>query len=64
MTNKRQLQRRHLVYYLKVLDADTQSVLGFLVDVTVGGMRLLSEKAIPLERVYNVIMQIPCPDGT
>ena len=64
MTNKRQFERRHLVYYLKVSDADTKNVLGYLVDITVGGMRLLSEEAIPLDRAYSIVLEVPCPDGT
>ncbi len=51
---QRRAQRRHLIYYLKVIDNDTDQQLGFLVDITTKGMMLMSEEAIELNKNFHL----------
>lgn len=55
----RTLKRRHLVYYLEVYDDETNQLLGHLVDVTTGGLKLVSKEKIPTNRKYKLRMMLP-----
>ncbi|HPH95074.1 MAG TPA: hypothetical protein PKW33_02095 [Anaerolineaceae bacterium] len=57
--NKRKLQRRHLIYYLRVFDDTTNALLGHLVDITPEGVMLISENPIPTNVVYHLRMELP-----
>ncbi len=46
MANKRRLQRRHLIYYLKVIEKNTNKHMGYLVDITTEGIMLMSEFSV------------------
>ncbi len=46
MLEKRKLVRRHLIYYLQVLERDTDNLIGHLVDITPYGLLLVSEAPI------------------
>ncbi len=59
MDERRQLKRRHLIYYLQVEDIDTGRLLGHLVDVSPGGVMLMSEDAIQVDTVFHLRMKIP-----
>ncbi len=59
MENKRKLKRRHLIYYLRVFDYDTKDLLGHLVDITTEGIMLISEKPIPQDKNYRLLMTLP-----
>ncbi len=39
-------QRRHLIYYLPIRDRDTGEMVGRLVDISTGGLRMLSEREL------------------
>lgn len=56
---RRKLKRRHLIYYLRVFDVETNNLLGHLVDMTPDGIMLISETAIPLGVVYHLKMSLP-----
>lgn len=43
---KRKIKRRHLIYYLQVIDREQEQVVGYMVDITTNGIMLMSEKAI------------------
>ena len=51
---ERSMKRRHLIYYLKVLDRDTEELLGFLVDITTKGFMVMSEKPIERDKVFHL----------
>ncbi len=51
---KRKLKRRHLIYYLTVLEKDTDRVIGFLVDITTNGIMIMSEFPIKNETVLHL----------
>lgn len=57
--NRRRLRRRHLIYYLRVFDQESGELLGHLVDVNRGGIMLISEKSIPLDKEFNLRMDLP-----
>jgi len=62
-SDRRSIKRRHLIYYLRVWDADAGTELGHLVDITTGGLMLVSEREIPVDRDYNLEMRWPGDDG-
>ena len=48
MTEKRKHRRANLIYYLEVHDQETGECIGHLVDISLGGLKMISElKAIP-----------------
>lgn len=55
----RSLKRRHLIYYLEVHDEQTGTLLGHLVDITTGGLKLVSRQPIPVNRDYKLAMTLP-----
>ena len=57
--NKRQLKRWYLVMYLRVFDEDTGQLLGHIVDINKDGLRLVSDKPIPLARTYRLLVDVP-----
>ena len=50
MAEKRKLPRRDFTYYMPVMDAMTQQLVGHLTDISTGGFRLDSVKKIALEQ--------------
>ena len=59
MDDKRKLQRRHLIYYLRVFDRATDQLLGHLVDLTNDGAMLISEIQITAEEIFKLRMILP-----
>ncbi len=59
MGEHRKLKRRHLIYYLKVMDRDTGEILGFLVDITTQGIMIMSEQPIKTGRTFHLQLLIP-----
>ena len=62
MDERRQLKRRHLIYYLSVEDIDTGRTLGHLVDVNPDGIMLMSPEPIQSGKVFRLRMTIPAGD--
>ncbi len=56
---KRQLERHHLLYYLRIWDADKNCLLGHLADVSTEGFLLVGEDKLPTNQVYNIEMKLP-----
>ena len=54
----RKLSRRHLIVYLRVYDRDSDILLGHLVDITSGGLMLMSEEEIPVDRVCRLRIDV------
>ena len=59
MEERRRLRRRHLYYYSRVFDEDTQQMTGRLVDLTTEGMMLISEKPIDTEATFKFRLVLP-----
>jgi len=58
-SNKRQLKRVHLIYYLRIFDNNSGNNLGHLVDITTQGIMMISEKPIQAGQDFSMRMQLP-----
>ena len=52
--NQRSLERKNLIYYLKVFDQSTGNLMGRLADLTQNGLMLLSEEPIPTKKNFKM----------
>ncbi len=59
MSDRRTLHRRHLIYYLKVLDRETEELLGHLVDITEEGLMIVSENCLKEGKLMKMKMLLP-----
>jgi hypothetical protein len=59
MQEKRKLKRRHLIYYLRVFDRNTDDLIGHLVDITPEGAMLISDRPIETNTVFQFRMALP-----
>ena len=59
----RKLKRWTLVYDLLVLPIDSDSPLGHVADIHMEGMRLVSEKSIPVGEDFSFWMALPPGNG-
>jgi hypothetical protein len=59
MSDRRILHRRHLIYYLKVFERDTDTLLGHLVDITEEGLMIVSENPIEEGKPLKMRMTLP-----
>jgi hypothetical protein len=57
--DRRKLKRRHLLYYLRVYNADTGRLLGHLVDISPGGVMVMSQNRRRLGRRVTLRMVLP-----
>ncbi|MFQ5560971.1 MAG: PilZ domain-containing protein [Nitrospinota bacterium] len=62
-TDKRQLKRWHLIYYLRVFENTADSLLGHVVDINEKGLRLVSEKPVETGKLFFLKMNYPQDDG-
>ena len=56
--DSRSLKRRHLIYYLRVFDRNTDKLFGHIVDITTEGVMMIGEKAIETNTVYQLRMEL------
>ncbi len=63
MQESRVEKRNSLIYYLRVHDCDTGRLLGRVVDITTGGIRLYSNDRIEPDKTFNLRMDIPGAAG-
>ena len=59
MNDKRKVERKHLIYYLKVTDCATDQVLGHVVNISNEGVMLISEKPIKAGSDFKLQMFLP-----
>ena len=57
--DKRAAKRRKLVYYLKIIDRDTNQTIGKLEDLTAEGLMITSEHPIEVNQVYHLRLHLP-----
>lgn len=55
------IKRRHLVYYLEVYNAETDDLLGNLVDITTRGCKIVSRN--PISRNKTLMLKLVLPEG-
>jgi hypothetical protein len=56
---KRQVERKYLVFYLRVFDGLGSKVIGHLVNISSNGIMLLSDFPIPVNEEYKLRMRLP-----
>lgn len=56
---KRQIKRRHLIYYLRIYDGVSSKVVGHAVDISQQGMMLLSDEPVAVHEEYRLRMRFP-----
>lgn len=59
VSQRRNLERRHLIFYLKVQDVKEDKLLGFLVDMSPGGFMLMSDEPLPEGKQFQVRFLLP-----
>jgi hypothetical protein len=59
MDERRLLHRNNLIFYLKVFDRNSDSLLGRLVNITPDGIMLISQHDIPTETMYDLRLEFP-----
>jgi hypothetical protein len=64
MFTKRKVKRIHLVYYLLVFDKKTDQLMGHVVDITTGGMKLMSKEPVAPGSVHEFRMALPDEIGS
>jgi len=63
MYERRKLKRRHLIYYLRVFDRETNQLVGHLVDLNASGVMLISVTPIDADKVFRLRMSLPSRIG-
>lgn len=56
---QRQLQRYQVTDVIEVFDVFAECPLGRLVDISLGGLMLSSQGAIPLNRIFQTAIDLP-----
>ena len=60
---RRKQERYSLEVYLKVMDESTQSALGDVVDISMGGMKVLSETPIATAKEFRLWIDMSLESG-
>lgn len=55
----RQVNRKYLVFYLRVFDGMSSKILGHLVDISEKGIMLVGDNPIPVGEDYRLRMRLP-----
>ena len=59
MKNRRKLKRVQSPYYLKVEDANTNRLIGHLVNISTDGMMLISKAPVRTDTAFKLKMSLP-----
>jgi hypothetical protein len=54
MPERRRIKRRSISYYLRIVDVEANQVLGHLADITLQGLKMDSQKAIPVPKDFRL----------
>jgi hypothetical protein len=52
-------QRKDFAYYMQMMDAETQEILGHLADISSGGFKLDTRKPMPINQDVRFLMNLP-----
>ena len=58
MAEQRKVNRTHLIHYLKVINVDDDSVIGYLVDISIEGVLLRTKVPVAVDACFNCILQL------
>ncbi len=56
---RRNIERKYLVFYLRVFDGLSSRVLGYLRDISPGGMMLITESQVVGDQEFQLRMRLP-----
>ena len=59
MDERRRLHRRHILFYSRVFDRKTGVFLGYLGNMNEGGLMIISEGAIDVDRIFLLRIDLP-----
>jgi hypothetical protein len=54
VSERRKLKRRKFTYYMRVIDANTLQPIGHLIEISITGIRVDSEKPLPVNVAYKL----------
>jgi hypothetical protein len=63
VVEKRNFRRWQLIFYLRVFDRDTGSLLGHIIDISEGGLMLISDQPIPADHLFRLWVDVPRETG-
>lgn len=58
---QRAVERKYLVFYLRVFDGLTRKVIGYLLDISSRGLMLVSDVPVEINQEYQLRMKLPSP---
>jgi len=58
MSERRNVERKEFSYYMRLVDNDTQELVGHLMDISSGGFKLDSQKPIPANKDFRLRMDL------
>ena len=58
MSERRNIERKEFSYYMRLIDNDTQDLIGHLVDISSGGFKLDSQTPIPVSKDFRLRMEL------
>ena len=58
MDDRRHQERKDFSYYMRLVDNDTQDLVGHLVDISSGGFKLDSQMPIPINKDFRLRMDL------
>jgi hypothetical protein len=58
MNERRNIERKEFSYYMRLVDNDTQELVGHLMDISSGGFKLDSQKPIEANKDYSLRMDL------
>ena len=58
MDDRRHLERKDFSYYMRLIDNDSQDLVGHLVDISSGGIKLDSQGPIPINKDFRLRMDL------
>jgi hypothetical protein len=57
-SEQRREQRKNFSYYMRLIDEETQDVIGHLTDISTGGFKMDSTEKLPLNKDYRLRMDL------
>jgi len=54
MAERRKLERRSISYYMRIIDAAENQLIGHLADLTLEGLKMDSQKPLPVRKEYRL----------
>jgi len=58
MVNRRKDKRLQVSFFLRILDKDTDEVMGHVVDISVSGMRVLTDRSVSQDKDYTLAIDL------